>query len=224
MVFHCFGIPLGQGKPINYYAKCRNCSFERQANSGRYLKVDSDATDLEEIIAKTYPDIRSVYHARLSLEQTVRRHPASLSRAERTNLLMEPFRLINPTVEKHFSGQTPLDLESSIGCLGTIFLTIGVFVLAVIYRRTSLGDRLLLITLFVGFFCTAVTLYQFYRRPFRYFRRHLMPLLVKSLKPLNPSNDELEQCVLQCKGESLLVGKRIDVKWLSKSLQLRSGD
>ena len=218
-VFHCFGIPLGHGTLINYFAKCRDCFFELPTNPDRYLNIFSKAADLEEVITKTYPNVRAAYSVRLALEETVRKHPSSLCKADREKLLLEPFQVINPTVEKHFSGQTPLDLQSSLGCLGTIVLTVGMFALAVHYIHSALGDHLLLATLFVGLFFTAVTLYQFYRRPFRYFRRHLIPLLVRALKPLNPSRDDLEQCLLRCREQSLLIEKHVVLKDLLEALQ-----
>ena len=218
-VFHCFGIPLGKGTPINYFGKCRNCSFELQTNPYQYDTTTSKTVDLEEAITKTHPNIRVAYAVRLALEETVRKHPSSLSKAEREKLLLEPFQAINPTVIKHFSGQTPLDLQSSLGCLGTIVLTVGMFTLAVHFAHSALGDHLLLATLCVGLFFTGVTLYQFYRRPFRYFRRHLMPLLVRALKPLNPSRDDLEQCLLRCREKSLAIEKHVVVNDLLEALQ-----
>lgn len=218
-VFHIWGVTIGQGSLISFFARCDRCAFKR-FKIVRYVAIVENTTrGLDWLITETFPTIRVLYADRLKLEAMIRKDPSSLDHETRRALILEPFTLINPLVEEHFAGQTPLDGPSSLGCLGTIVLTAGAFAVAIAYRRTPVGDRLLLVTLFVGIICTAIALYQFYRRPFRYLRRRLAPMLARALRPLNPSREELESCLAQSRQGLLLIGKRVEIADLWEALQ-----
>lgn len=223
-VFHCMGITLGRGTPLSYFAKCQECSFELQTDPRRYHSIAQKSVKFksqEEVVAMTYPTLRTVFADRLALEEMVRKSPSSLDKPVRRRLLLEPFEHINPVVEKHFSGQTPLDLPSGIGCLATILLPAGCLALSIIYARSGLGDEFLLAALLAGLVCLTYALYQLYRRPFRYLNRRLVPMLVRALKPLQPTRDEVAACLEDCKRRSLKIGKVTDLDAVWTPLERR---
>jgi hypothetical protein len=222
-VFHVFGVAIGQGSLIKNFARCEYCSFKLFVKTERYTAIVEDKNrGLDWLISETFPTIRDFYADRLKLEAVIRKDLSSLNSETRRALILEPFTLINPLVEEHFAGQTPLDWPSSLGCLGTIVLTSLAFAFAIAYRRTPIGDKWLLVTLFVGLICTAIALYQFYLRPFRYLRRRLVPMLGRALRPLNPSREELDQSLAQSRQAALLIGKHVEIDCLWEAIQQSS--
>jgi len=213
-------ISVDEGELLGHFIRCVRCSFQSWVRRERFASVaPRDNAPLESLIGTTFPAVRALYAERLQWETLVRRSRPLDAKVRRT-LLQEPFTLISPMVREHFSGKTPLDWPSGLGCLGTIGLAAAALIIAIVYGKGGpVADRWMLIALIVGAVGTTVTLYQFYRRPFRYLRRRLLPMLAKALRPLKPSRDEVDHCLAECHQQSLAISKQVKTSDVWKCLQ-----
>ena len=137
----------------------------------------------------------------------------------RQEFLMEPFLLLNSTVERCFAGKLPLDWPSGLSGLATILGSVGLFALVFGDHSNAVKDRLLLWALIVFGVGTAVTLVQLYLRPHRYVQNKVLPFLAKTLEPLQPTNPELTDCLERCARQRMQIGRRVKPVQVSARIQ-----
>ena len=67
----------------------------------------------------------------------------------------------------------------------------------------------------VGLASLVHTFIQMHLGPARFFRARILPSLVKSLKPLEPTREDLGACIDRCKTLGLKIGKvaKLDEVW-----------
>jgi len=184
----------------------------------RYLTVEKDPrAPLEMLIRDTFPKLREVYAERLEVESRIKRSRSALSGDDFKRYLMEPFSLLNPKLEARFGRSTEMDKPAGIGCLGTIVLAGGLFFVGALkyHEQGPVQDKILLAALIVGVIGTVYTFVQMHLGPGRFFRAKIMPRLVKALKPLQPTRDDVEGCIERCKSLGLKIGKvaKVDQVW-----------
>ncbi len=131
---------------------------------------------------------------------------------ERSLLLLEPFQFMAAMDEvDHFVGRR--DGAIAGGCLGTVafallwFLVLGPLVGG--KHQQSGGDWLLLV-LPLLLFGVIATLWLVFTERRRYIRRELEVLIARSLKPLGPSKQELEETVDQYRALNSNLGAFLD--------------
>ena len=146
--------------------------------------------------------------------------PASLRPEERATLLLEPFQYLARDVEEVRGGETKVDKRSGLGCLGTIGAVAALFFLGrVIYEGQPFPDWLywgLLGLLGAG---SVYTLAQLGLGPRRHLRQQVWPALARALKPLDPTQQELGDCLHKMAGMKLQIGKRIKAASLRAAIQ-----
>src|SRR5436190_20003482 len=158
------------------------------------------------IVRETFPNLREVCAERLKLEERIMRTPGSFSPAERNSLLMEPFTLLNPMVERRFANSTEMDRKSGLGCIGTILVGGGLFFGSLAFSGPTEDKILVAAAIFFGA-GTIYTLVQLHLGPGRFFRAQVLAPLLKSLKPLQPTREEIAACIDRCKTLGLKIGK-----------------
>ena len=128
---------------------------------------------------------------------------------------MEPFALLNPAVEERFASSTQMDKQSGLGCLGTLVVGGGLFFGAMAFRGPS-QDRILVAAAVLFGIGTIYTFVQMHLGPKRFFRAQLLPPLIKSLKPLEPTREDLAACLERCRSLGLKIGKvvKVDEIWV----------
>ncbi len=212
---HINHMALGEGKLVGYVIVCETCGVRYSTSIDRYVApAKKRPADIEALIEATFPSLRAVHADRLALEEKLKTSPAFLSPDQRRMLLLEPFVLMNPSVETRFKNSTQFDGPSGIGCLGTIIVGIGLFILSFSYRGSQ-QDKVLIIAAVVSGIGVAYTFLQLHLAPGRYVRTRLLPGLAGALRPLQPSRDEVDACLKTCKDRSLKIGKvvKLDVAW-----------
>jgi hypothetical protein len=220
MAGHIYGVTAGEGELLGYVKLCTKCGLKLGADPLQYACYDeSFTTNLEVLIAKTFPGVREKFSDRLAFEEQVRKNPGVMSSQARQGYLMEPFVLFNGVVEQCFGGDVPLDAPSSLGCLGTIVATGVLFFLGIIGKGDAAKDRFLLAMLVVFGIGTALTLLQFYLRPHRYVRRKVFPFVVQALKPLEPTRSELANCLEKCVRMRMKIGTTFKLEQIWTELQ-----
>jgi hypothetical protein len=209
---HVYYVSFGEGQLVGHIIRCCESGVNLSVNPTRYVKTETDSrVNLEALIRGSFPNLREVQAARLELEAKIKRTRSALSGDEYRRFLMEPFSLLNPQVEQGFAKSTEMDRQSGIGCLGTLVIGAALFFGSLKFSG-PVQDKILLAALIFVTIGTIYTFVQMHLGPGRFFRAKTLPLLLKSLKPLQPTRQDLADCIERCKTLGLRIGKmaRVD--------------
>ncbi|MBA4387324.1 MAG: hypothetical protein C0404_05040 [Verrucomicrobia bacterium] len=219
---HVYGLSLGDGQLLRHMAVCRLCGNSKKVHPARYETISStDERDLDRLIAATYPQIRESYGERLAIEVKLRNRQAEMTPDERHDFLMEPFNYLIPAVEARYQKDVQFDKESGIAGLGTIGLSVLTFIVcSKLWPDPPAHDWVSLMTGWVLVVGSAYTFVQLCLGPGRYLRKKVIPDLARALKPLNPSRDELEECLAALRDAKLKIGTKVKPQQLWFALQL----
>jgi len=223
MTSHIYYISYGKGKLVGHIAECQVCQTVKTVNPTGYAAFEKrEGIELERLIQKTFPNIREAYAARLSLEEKIRSQSLGNAFADRESLLLEPFHYLASQVEERYAGSTQFDKESGIGCLGTILLTVILLTATfTIFKNGANQDQALMVTGVIVLVGLIYTVIQIALAPRRFLSRKIIPNLVRSLKPLNPSKQELVTCLDKFKTSGYRIGKKVSAEKLWQALQTR---
>jgi hypothetical protein len=216
---HIFFAPIGEEKVLGHFGRCAECGFYRATKPASFRAVEKyDLGTLEELIGYTFPTIRSVYRERLALEARVRAAPASLHPADREALLTEAFEMISRQASTLLSSAPRFDLQTSLAFWITLGFVIVSPILAIRFMSEvslNIALKLILVLAAFGFGCT---LLQMTRVGRRIIFNQVLPLLLKSLTPLRPSEAELVTCLRRCQNKGLRIGTAVKAEQLWKAL------
>ncbi len=219
---HIYYVSFGEGKLAGHVIRCNECGVRLKADPARYAATEKDSrVGFEALVRDTFPKLREVCAKRLELEARIRQTPFSLSADERKYFLMEPFALLNPLVEQRFANSTQMDRQSGLGGLGTVLIAGGIFYASFAYHGPIQDKILLAGAIFFGI-GTIYTFVQLHLGPRRFFMARVLPPLVKALKPLKPTREDVAAGIDQCTMQRLKIGKvaKLDAVWapLERSL------
>jgi hypothetical protein len=204
---HVYYVAFGEGKLAGFIIRCCECGVDLSVQPTRYVSVEKNPhAELTTLIRVTFPKLHETYEARLELESQIKRTRSTLSGDQYQQFLMEPFTLLNPQVEARFARSSEMDKPASLGCLGTVLL-VGLLFFGSLRFRGPTQDKILLATLIIGILGIVYTFVQMHLAPARFFRARILPPLIKSLQPLEPTRDELSGCIERCKTLGLKIGK-----------------
>ena len=187
---HFYMLPLGGRQPVGHSKVCESCGLlsPAQAQGYRTLSVDPDA-DLEGLIAETNPEIRRNWASRMILEERITAR--KLTAGERTGLIAEPFAMAAEVLDRR-NVEGKLDVPSGLGCLGTVLVPVACMVILPMVWKTS-GDAIESVAVVAGGCCLAFAVLALVTDARRHARRAILPRLIGSLRPLDPSAEEIEQ-------------------------------
>jgi hypothetical protein len=208
-VRHFNYISLGRGDDVGYERTCDTCRTPYQANVATYASVSKKLASLEEIKTSTYPSLDAATKDRLALEDRVRTGRQRLTPAERFAWIKAPFMFLSARVERRFAN-VHLDKEVGFSLLGLVVLVMVVPPVARAFLPDSL-EMVALVTCGVGF---TVVIWQFIAAGPRFMRREILPVLAMSLKPLQPTREELESVVGEIKQGTHKIGRKVSVPQL----------
>lgn len=186
---HLYMLPLGGRMDAGRSKVCESCGLLSPAPSGGYrsLSLDPDA-DLEALIAETNPEIRRNWASRLLLEERIAAR--KLTPGERTGLLREPFEMAAEVLARR-DLEGKLDVPSSLGCLGTALLPVACMTLLPLAWKAS-GDSIETVAVIAGGCSLVIAGLAILTDARRHARKEILPRLIGSLRPLDPSADEIE--------------------------------
>lgn len=215
---HIYFISIGGGKLVAHLAECLSCGVQTVTDPLRYASVEKrPAADLERLIESTFPNLRTAYAERLALEEDIRKNPHALPADVRMEFVVEPFRLLNPMAEQRFQNSTQMDKQSGIGCLATILIPVLLVWAAHLIGKGD-SDMALYVALGAGGVIFLYTMVQLHLAPGRYVRGKMIPILAKALRPLEPSKEELADCLSRCKTAGMKVGGHVKLDTLIPEL------
>jgi hypothetical protein len=212
---HVYYVSFGEGQLAGHIIRCCECGVNLGVKPTRYAKTEKDShVNLETLVRDTFPNLREAHAARLELETKIKRTRSALSGDEYRRFLMEPFSLLNPQVERRFAKSTEMDKQSGIGCLGTLLVGVALFFGSMKFSG-PVQDKILLAALIFVVIGTVYTFVQMHLGPGRFYRAKILPLLVKALKPLQPTKEDLAECIERSRTLGLRIGKvaKVDELW-----------
>lgn len=189
-VGHVYYIPIGRGTTHGFEETCEGCSLSRATDlSGGHPTTSGDRhADIDALLADTNPDARREWAGRLALEGRIRAN--TLTPEERPAAILEPFLLAEGLLIGRTSA-TRFDAASGLGCLGTIVA----FFLVMSVGRSLFGgnaDQAIGAALAVSGVLGVATLVLLATDGRRFARRKVLPVLVRALRPLRPTPEEID--------------------------------
>jgi hypothetical protein len=185
-------VSLGEGALAGFQRKCCECAIALDAKPTQYAAIADERLPLPKLTAHTFPNLSKAYAPVLALEERVRATPASLSPQERYALIRNPMLLLSPRVEKRYAS-THIDLQTAITFAGVL---VAIFAEAAVVSRIapdhaseSLIGMCVLGLVLVG--------WQIALSNTRFIRRSIVPVLAKTLRPLKPTESEVQAALAE---------------------------
>lgn len=188
-VGHLYYVPLGFGKLVGFEHVCESCSLKRYHEPDEFDPLTSSDrhADVEALIADTNPDARREWASRLAIDDRIRSD--KLLPGERSVLLDESFTLANVLLV-HRTAAIRFDSLSSLGMLATIGVPFAVA--AVVPMLPKTGADPVGMAVVAGFVCAMLTIILLANDGRRYTRRTILPVLIRAIRPLRPTEEEID--------------------------------
>ncbi len=186
---HVLYLPAGPRLDVGRSKVCETCRLRSAADPTNYSAVSTDDdANLEQLIAETNPEFRRNWASRLLLEERIKAR--RLSPGERAGLLREPFLMAAEVLARR-NDEARLDQPTKFGCLGTFLLPVACMLgLPLVWNSTRPEREKVAVV--AGGACLAFTFLAVVTDARRHARRAVVPRLVESLRPLDPSSEEVE--------------------------------
>jgi hypothetical protein len=211
---HLYYISVGEGDLVGHERTCETCKTSFHADIGLYAAVSKKAASFNQLQQETYPNLPVVNAARLALEEKVRNTPALLTAAERQGLILAPFTLLSPKVEKQYA-ETNIDKETGFAIVGMLaLLAIGPAIAGEVFPDST--DAAVLTCLAVGVMFVG---WQVATSGRRFMRRKIIPVLAQALHPLNPTEAEMRSVLEDMKRLKHRMGVKLKLADLMAQLQ-----
>jgi hypothetical protein len=181
---------FGSGIDVGRSKVCETCNLRSAVSPSGYQAISTDQdADLADLVAETNPQIDRNFASRLLLEERIKAR--KLTSGERAGLLREPFEMAAEVLARR-NEEARLDLPSAFGCLGTFLLPVACLLLLPFFW-TGTKKLLETVVVVVGASCLVFTFLAIVTDARRHARRAVLPRLVESLRPLDPSVEEVEE-------------------------------
>lgn len=203
---HVYYISSGEGELVGYERTCCECGTSFPAEPTTYASVLNKLAPLAELATQTFPNMDQVIRDRLAIQEKIQRAPSSLTSEERYVLIRSPFLLLSPKVEKRFAS-THLDKEIGLSIVAALALLFVGPALANAVIPDS-AETAVLICIVLG---VALVTWQIFESSRRFMKRHVIPALATSLRPLKPSPSELEAVLAELKLLRHKIGSKLSL-------------
>ena len=224
LVGHVYYISLGSGKETGREMQCQECAVTLSADSARYAAIEKKLPlHLADLVQTTFPNVHAVRGEQLAQNAEMRSALRSLSPEQRATFLIEPFRILSSAVERLYAA-TRADKPATLGCLTTALLTIGILA-AAIYLQETVSEAVLIALATVVCVGGVYSLVQMGLAPGRFLRAQTIPQLACALDPLQPTENELKECLQRCRAIDWKIGSKIKPRHILAEIERRrSGD
>lgn len=213
---HVYYITSGEGELLGHERTCQECRIAFKAEPATYAAFSKERRPLAELMAKTYPNFAVALKERLELEDKLRTTPAFLTPQERTGLIELPFFLLSPKVEERLANFR-LDVRVSLTIVAAIFLAPLSIALAEAVLPVGTPPQYAPLTI-IGL-AIAIIWWQAAGSGGRWVRREIVPVLAKTLRPLKPTEGELQAVLAELKKYKHKLGGKLKVGDLIAQIQ-----
>jgi hypothetical protein len=209
---HVYYVSLSRGQLVGHERRCAECGTSFKANPAGYASVSKVRAAIEELQRQTHPGLDAASKDQVALDERIRRQ--RLTPAERHNLIRAPFIFLSPQVERRFAA-THIDAGVAVALLAAIALLL----LAAPVGKLFLPDSpeiLFLVFLALGI---GLVVWQVIASGSRFMKREIVPVLAKSLQPLQPTREEIELVLGELRKVKHKIGRKLRAAQLLESLQ-----
>jgi len=226
-VSHLYYVPLGRGEKRAYRVTCQECKVDYYDTESEHLDTNRYADPLTDLIRDTNPEMVEELSDRMRMEGQIVENPMSLEAEAREELIVEPILHLAGSLEVDAKGPTKIDgfmLKCLAGWVGYVFvilsLTPWLGTLRPLNRQLKqLGVELIVaVTISIVLAAIALLIWCLVTGKKRYLDNHIYPLLVKALRPLQPSREELTDAIYYIREMELEIGK-VDPEKLAKLIE-----
>ncbi len=211
---HIYYLSVGEGVLVGHERSCCECGSVQSANTDTYTRPVPKPGPIDALIRETYPGLERDLAERLQLEQQIRFSPHMLEPGVRAALIKEPLVILAPKVEQRFAS-TRMDMGVGLALLVSVFL----FVFSAYLSSKIDPDAAALfmpLALLVG---VGLVIWQFLASRRRYMRKEIIPLLARSLAPLKPREQEIQQALQAMKQLGYKIGKFLQAAEVTERAQ-----
>lgn len=198
---HVNFIPVSRGKLERYERECVDCGTEDAIFPSPYAYAERRIAAVDELIAKTFPDIRAYRGDLMNIED--RRRSRKLARDERRQLVQAAFKEMERYLARRKIGQNidPWTGFAAIVTVILIFVAFGVVIAALEPAKQRAPDpsryNAAIVSVAMVAIGVAVTTYLGLTLRRRVVNRVVLPRLGRALLRLDPSDVELEALLTQ---------------------------
>jgi hypothetical protein len=207
MVNHVYSVATGTTDLIGYERICADCATAIPTDITRYSSVAPKPAPLGELKAQTFP----------SLDTAIRDLRAAQQQAKRPALIKEPFLLLSPKVEQRFA-QVQIGPGAGIAIVAAILL---IFVGAPRLIESEVLPNAQPEAVFGAFAAVGIALivWQVIASGSRFIRREVVSRLAKALKPLRPTEQEIDAALAELKMLKQKIGKKVSAPDLLEQIR-----
>ena len=206
---HVYYVSLGGGQLVGYERTCEQCGTSFRANADLYANVSKELLPVDDLKLQTYPALDAAIKDQMALEARIKAGGKDLKPQERYTLIKAPFLYLSPKVERRFAS-THIDLPAFLAILGAIaVLPIGAWV-GHLLRITNPGP-VLLFSFLIG---VGLIVWQISAAGTRFMKAQILPTLATSLRPLKPTQEEVERVLEELRRVKQKIGRKVSASEL----------
>jgi hypothetical protein len=182
------------------------CKTSFNADPNKYSSVSKKNEPLDILTKLTFPTYEKALQERLEIEARLIAEPLSFSPQDRHALIRNSLLLLSPKVEKRFAS-THIDKEVRLSLVAAVALvTFGLPAVGSLRLFPDSEGTVLLV--FLGA-CIALVAWQGLQSGRRFMRREVLPVLAKTLQPLQASDSEFEAVLAELKQLGHKIGNKV---------------
>lgn len=211
---HVYYLSLGQGELVEHERVCTHCGAILHAELADYAKVLNAKPKLEHAIKTTFPTFYEASAEALDHAQQISHSAQFLSEDARAQALANPFVYLSPKVTRRF--EKALFSPVLILIMVAVILAITFAVIAVAPWMAGHEDILVAaVILLMG----AALGYAYWWIGKSYMEKHVLPYLAESLRPLQPTAEELQALLVALKQAKHTIGSKVKLPALLLAIQ-----
>lgn len=191
--------PAGRLDLLQVDATCESCGLWMPLSQDAVGLTSKDKrAGLDKLIAETIPDYDARFGPRLELEARVAR--GMITPEERAVLLREPILALNNVLSRR-SGNVYFD-----GLSGSLMF-VGIFGLIFLYLETLSQPQLRPLAAVFAVLTFGIAIARLVWEQRRYYRRKVLPMLARSIRPLHCSMADLEAALAWARQNGLKIAR-----------------
>ncbi|MBE7463927.1 MAG: hypothetical protein HS116_10640 [Planctomycetes bacterium] len=216
-VSHIYFISIGKGSLIGFFRICRKCKMTLPTSVEHYSTLlRRPSKELGELISRTHPGLP----LQMVLREQAREHLAGgLDNPDERLVTLTDLLIENSLDLETRCASTHIDLYSAMWMLATLGLPIAAFMLC---REFAVPGALwpLWGALFTAFACVVMVIVALKGDPSRFARGTVIPTLAPLMKPIRPTQEDIERALKDLKDQRLAVGKKVKAQDLYEAYTL----
>jgi hypothetical protein len=214
-------VRLDRGALVRHDRVCVSCGLTIPDERYIYPELAPTAVAaLADLEARTNPGVSERNRDLIVLHREIARG-AHFDREIKTALLKEQFALLDQIAETHWSGQTNLDRTSLTVGLLSVALSFGSLVFS--SKLPTEEQRMAALpyagALILGLIIVSAVV--FFLGPRRVVNRQVLPIMAAALRPLKPSQPELDALLVEMRAEGFRHATKVKSGRLLKLIQAR---